>query len=146
MIPDFDPVTGNLPSGEHTATWQELVERFGHTPWRQKLLAGLRDALGLLKAAGCVRAYIDGSFVTAKDEPGDFDACWDAEGVDFDRLDERLLTFDRGRATQKAAFLGELFIADVRADPQGTLFRDFFQTDREGRRKGIVVIDMKDLP
>lgn len=146
MIPDFDPVTGNLPSGEHAATWQELVERFGHTPWRQKLLAGLRDALGLLKAAGCVRAYIDGSFVTAKDEPGDFDACWDAEGVDFDRLDERLLTFDRGRATQKAAFLGELFIADVRADPQGTLFRDFFQTDREGRRKGIVVIDMKDLP
>lgn len=146
MIPDFDPVTGNLPSGEHAATWQELVERFGHTPWRQKLLAGLRDALGLLKAAGCVRAYIDGSFVTEKDEPGDFDACWDAEGVDFDRLDERLLTFDRGRATQKAAFLGELFIADVRADPQGTLFRDFFQTDREDRRKGIVVIDMKDLP
>lgn len=146
MIPDFDPVTGNLPSGEHAATWQELVDRFGHTPWRQQLLAGLRDALGLLKAAGCVRAYIDGSFVTGKDEPGDFDACWDAEGVDFDRLDERLLTFDRGRATQKAAFLGELFIADARADPQGTLVRDFFQTDREGRRKGIVVIDLRDLP
>lgn len=146
MIPDFDPVTGNLPSGEHAATWQELVDRFGHTPWRQQLLPGLRDALGLLKAAGCVRAYIDGSFVTGKDEPGDFDGCWDAEGVDFDRLDERLPTFDRGRATQKAAFLGELFIADARADPQGTLFRDFFQTDREGRRKGIVVIDLRDLP
>ena len=47
---------------------------------------------------------------------------------------------------QRTAFLDELFIADARADPQGTLFRDFFQTDREGRRKGIVVIDLKDLP
>jgi hypothetical protein len=110
------------------------------------LLAGLLKALRLLKAAGCLRAYIDGSFVTAKAEPGDFDACWEAEGMDFDLVDERLLTFDRGRATQKAAFLGELFISDARADPQGTLLRDFFQTDREGRRKGIVVIDLKDLP
>jgi hypothetical protein len=26
------------------------------------------------------------------------------------------------------------------------VFREFFQTDREGRRKGIVLIDLKDLP
>jgi hypothetical protein len=146
VILAFDPVTGNLPSGEYAATWQDMLDRFGHTAWRQQLLAGMLEALRLLKLAGCVRAYIDGSFVTAKDEPGDFDACWDADGVDFDVVDERLLTFDRGRATQKAAFLGELFISDTRADPQGTLFRDFFQTDRDGRRKGIVVIDLKDLP
>ena len=146
MIPEFDATTGNLPAGEHPATWQEMLERFGHTPWRRRLLDGMLEALRLLKAAGCQRAYIDGSFVTAKEQPGDFDACWDAEGVDFDLIDERLLTFDRGRATQKAAFMGELFIADGRADPQGTLFRDFFQTDREGRRKGIVVIELKELP
>ena len=114
MIPDFDPATGNLPAGEHAATWQDMLDRLGQTPWRMKLLAGMLDALRLLKAAGCRRAYIDGSFVTAKDKPGDFDVCWDAEGVDFDLVDERLLTFDRGRATQKAAFLGELFIADAR--------------------------------
>ena len=146
MIPDFDRVTGNLPGGEHAASWHDVLKRFGHTPWRGQLLAGMLAALRLLKLAACVRVYIDGSFVSAKDEPADFDACWDAVGVDFDLIDERLLTFDSGRATQKAAFLGELFIADARADPQGTLFRDFFQTDREGRRKGIVVIDLKDLP
>ena len=98
-----------------------MIDRFGHTPWRRQLLTGMLDAFRLLKIAGCARAYVDGSFVTAKQEPGDFDACWDAEGVDFDLVDERLLTFDHGRATQKAAFLGELFIADARADPQGTL-------------------------
>lgn len=66
--------------------------------------------------------------------------------MDFNLVDDRLLTFDRGRATQKAAFLGELFIADTGADPQGTLFRDFFQTDRDGRRKGIIVIELQGLP
>lgn len=146
MIPAFEAATGNLPVGEHRATWQELVERYGYTQWRQQLLAGLLDALLLLREAGCGRVWINGSFVTTKEQPGDFDGCWDSAGVDWDRLDERLLTFDAGRATQKAAFLGELFVADFEADPQGTLFKDFFQVDREGRRKGIVVIDLKDLP
>jgi len=145
VIPYFD-AAGNLPVGEHQATWQEMLDRYGYTSWRRHLLGGLLDALRLLKAAGCRRAYIDGSFVTAKEEPADFDACWDAEGVDFDVVDERLLTFDKGRAAQKAAFAGELFTADSRADPQGTLFRDFFQTDRDGNRKGIVVIDLQNLP
>ena len=146
MIPDFDASTGNLPPGEHPATWQEMLDRYGYTPWRRRLLQGLLDALRRLRVAGCTRAYIDGSFVTAKERPSDFDACWEAQGVDFDLVDDRLLTFDKGRATQKAAFFGELFIADSRADPQGTLFLDFFQTDRDDRRKGIIVIDLKGLP
>jgi hypothetical protein len=128
------------------ATWPDLVDRFGQTEWRQRLLAGLLEALLLLRAAGCRRVCVDGSFVTAKEVPGDFDGCWESDGVDFDRIDARLLTFDRGRATQKAAFLGELFVADWEADPQGTLFKDFFQLDREGRAKGIIVINLMDLP
>jgi hypothetical protein len=31
VIPDFDAVTGNLPAGEHLATWQELLDRYGYT-------------------------------------------------------------------------------------------------------------------
>jgi hypothetical protein len=146
MIPPFDPVTGNLPAGEHAASWQEVVDRFGWTSWRQQLLRGLLDALRLLKAAGCRRVHIDGSFVAAKESPADFDACWDSDGVDFDALDVRLLTFDRGRSAQKAAFRGELFIADSQADPQGRRFRDFFQTDRDGRQKGIIIIELETLP
>ena len=33
------------------------------------------------------RVYLDGSFVSAKLIPGDFDACWDEDGVDFDSID-----------------------------------------------------------
>ena len=139
------PSTGNLPPGEHPAGWRDVVERFGTTPWRRQLLEGLAHALRDLRAAGCKRTYIDGSFVTTKEHPGDFDACWDLDGVDFDVIDETLLTFDAGRGTQKAKYRGELFPADAAADPLGTLFRDFFQCDRDGNPKGIIVIDLEDF-
>jgi hypothetical protein len=145
MIPPFDASTGNLPPGEHAATWKEFVERFGSNEWRSRLLEGLEAALRSLRSAGCKRVYVDGSFVTAKERPADFDACWDTEGVDFERVDEVLLTFDRGRAAQKAKYGGEFFLADATADPIGTLFLEFFQRDRDGNPKGIVVIETKDI-
>lgn len=104
------------------------------------MLGGLALALRDLRAAGCKRAYIDGSFVTTKEHPADFDACWDLDGVDFDRIDEVLLTFDAGRRTQKAKYRGELFPADAAADPLGTLFLDFFQRDCDGNAKGLIDI------
>jgi hypothetical protein len=145
LIPAHDPSTGNLPPGEHPAGWAEIVERFAATPWRKQLAEGLARALRDLRVAGCKRAYIDGSFVTTKRHPGDFDACRDLEGVDFDVIDEVLLTFDGGRHAQKAKYRGELFPADAAADPLGTLFRDFFQRDRDGNPKGIIVIDLEDF-
>lgn len=145
MIPAHDPSTGCLPPGEHAADWGHIVERFGTTPWRKELLEGLARALRDLRAAGCKRVYLDGSFVTAKQVPDDFDACWDLEGVDFERIDEALLVFDGGRRTQKAKYRGEFFPADAAADPLGTLFRDFFQRDRDSNAKGIIVIELENF-
>ena len=110
MIPDYE-ISGNLPPGVHWATWDEIVARFGTTPWRRDLLNGLRSALDGLRRAGCRTIYLDGSFVTDKQVPGDFDACWDEHGVDVTRIDPVLLNFDNGRAAQKAKFRGEFFPA-----------------------------------
>jgi hypothetical protein len=146
-IPDFDLATGNLPPGIHAATWQEVAAAFGSSEHRQRLLAGLLRALQALRAAGCTRAYIDGSFVSAKDAPGDFDACWDAQGVDPAVLDPALLDFTNRRAAQKAKYAGELFIANQAAVPAGTAFLDFFQRDKStGDAKGIVAIDLGSIP
>src|ERR1039457_831423 len=101
MIPAFNPNTGHLPPGEHRATWTDVVARFGTNPWRRELLGGLFKALKLLRASGCRTVNLDGSFVTAKARPVDFDVCWDADGVDFDRLDDVFVVLDRGRASQK---------------------------------------------
>ncbi|HEV8633657.1 MAG TPA: hypothetical protein VG370_05360 [Chloroflexota bacterium] len=147
MIPPFDPATGLLPPGVHEATWEELVARFGGTPHRLVLLAGLKAALDALRAAGCRRAYVNGSFVTAKQMPGDFDGCWEVEGVDLSRLDPVLMTFANLRAAQKQKYGGELFPADAPAARDGTKFLNFFQRDRAtGAPKGIVAIDLGGLP
>ncbi|MGH3849012.1 MAG: DUF6932 family protein [Pseudonocardiaceae bacterium] len=139
MIPPFDPGTGRLPEGEHEATWDEVVDRFGWTARRRQLLDGLAEAVELLAAAGCRRLLLNGSFVTAKDEPIDFDACWDPEGVDVDTLDPALLDLSSGRAQQKARFGGELF-PNVVESASGLVFADFFQNERDGGCKGIVVL------
>lgn len=145
MIPSFDE-SGNLPPGIHSADWSEVQARFGDSLHRAELLAGFREALVLLAAAGCRSAYLDGSFVTTKEKPGDFDACWDPKGVVLDELDPVLLDFSEGRRAQKERFGGELFPADVAAEPGGTSFLEFFQRQRDAEeRKGIVKIDLEDL-
>jgi hypothetical protein len=145
VIPPFE-TTGELPAGIHLADWQEFESRFGGTSYRQELLAGLLMALRDLKDAGCETVYIDGSFVTAKEVPGDFDACWDPVGVDPTKLDPTLLTFDSGRMQQKLKYRGELFPSSSPADGKGSTFLEFFQTDRDGLRKGIIAIDLRGLP
>ncbi len=145
MIPEFD-AEGMLPPGVHWADWDEVADRFANSKWRRQLADGLRAALEDLKRAGCRTAYVNGSFVTNKYVPNDYDACWEEAGVEPEALDPVLLTFDPGRVTQKAKYLGELFPASVTADGDGLSFIEFFQTDRyTGRRKGIVAIDLGGL-
>ncbi len=99
-----------------------------------------------LESAGCRTVYLNGSFVTRKAMPNDYDACWEETGVDPTALDPVLLTFDPGRVAQKAKFLGELFPASIIADTNGLSFLEFFQTDKEtGRPKGILAIDLGGL-
>jgi len=139
VLPPFDPETGRLPEGEHETDLTEVVERFGWNHRRRQLLDGLADALDLLAAAGCRRVWLNGSFVTAKEEPGDLDGCWDSHGVDLDALDPVLLDLSSRRAAQKARFGGELFPNVVEAG-SGLDFAEFFQNERDTGRKGIVVI------
>ncbi|MGI8559093.1 MAG: DUF6932 family protein [Solirubrobacteraceae bacterium] len=142
MIPSFDE-RGNLPPGIHPATWDEILERYATNQRREQLLSGLRAAIDSLRAAGCRRVYLDGSFVTDKELPGDFDVCWEMDGVDPARLDPVLLDFADLRAAQKARYGGELFPAEVAAQPGGVPFIDFFQRDRLTQvAKGIIEIDI----
>ena len=146
MIPRFNPFTGNLPPGIHEATWEDMVARFGYTPHRLRLLAGLKAALDALRLVSCRRAYVDGSFVSNKEAPRDFDGCWETANVDVSLLDPVLLVLTDRRAAQKAKFGGELFPADAVADVIGTYYVDFFQSEADGRRKGIIAIDLEELP
>jgi len=85
--------------------------------------------------------YLDGSFVTRKERPGDFDACWTVQNVDDARLDPVFWDFSRGRAAQKQRILGELFPAQLPEGATGKAFVDFFQVNSmSGEPKGILAI------
>ena len=148
MIPPIDPQTGNLLPGIHEATMEEIEERYGYTERRRAMLRGLREATEALRAAGCRRLYLDGSFVSSKIDPGDYDACWEGEGVDPFRLmaaAEELLEFRRARRgpRQKARFGGEFFALA----PEGQVGREIlalFQRDKHtDRPKGILAISLE---
>jgi hypothetical protein len=145
MIPEADG-DGLLPPGVHVATWDEIVIRYATNGQRRSLLRGLRRALEALRKAGCTTVYLDGSFVTTKDMPGDYDLCWGIAGVDVNALDPVLLVFDQGRRAMKAKYMGDLFPAEVPEGSSGRLFLDFFQIDKQtGKAKGILMIDLRGL-
>lgn len=112
--------------------------RSAHNPVRRRLFEAFSTAYLSLTGAGCSSVYLDGSYVTDKPLPRDFDACWDPTGVDPSMLDPVLLDFADGRRRQKETFGGELFPSRPAAD--GTIpFVVFFSVDREtGRPKGLV--------
>jgi hypothetical protein len=143
VLPPFHPTTGRLPEGEHQTDWPEVVDRFGWNLRRRQLLDGLAEAIDALAAAGCRRIWLNGSFVTAKDEPADFDACWDTDGVDLDLLDPVLLDLSDGRSAQKRRFGGEL-LPNVTETGSGLSFAEFFRNERDGGRKGIVLLRIGD--
>ena len=145
MIPPFQP-NGYLPTGIHPATWQQTVERLGTNPHRRTLLRGLLLALENLRQAGCRTIYLNGSFASAEEHPGDFDVAWETIDVDPRLLDTTLLDFSNRRQAQKLAFGGEFFPADWEADEHGRTFLEFFQTDREAVPKGTIAIDLRTLP
>jgi hypothetical protein len=143
----FGP-TGKLPQGEHPVTWDELERRFGFSFTRKKLLQGLLKGCRILKAAGVKTLYVDGSFATKKATPSDFDSCYELGGVDFNSLPAPFQTFDNKREAQKKEFFGEFFPASAIASlgPPPEPYRSYFQHDKAGRPKGILVLDLDTVP
>jgi hypothetical protein len=144
VLPNFD-ADGALPQGIYVASWDEIVERFGWTDHRMDLLAGLADVLVALRVAGCRLAYLDGSFVTDKEVPGDYDLCWEMDGVDLHKLDPIVQDVASPRAAQQARYRGDI-LPNVREGSSGAPFVDFFQRNKvTGGSKGIVAINIKEV-
>jgi hypothetical protein len=103
-------------------------------------------ALLNLRGAGCRRVFLDGSFVTAKRNPRDYDVAWDPVGVDPSRLDPTFLVFTDERAAQKQKWGGEFFASTTRATVTGISYRDYFQNKHAPPEKGIIVLDLASIP
>ena len=151
MIPKLIELAGApwdvLPQGIHKASFEEVKAAFANNPHRCRLFDGLLAASIRLRSAGCLTIYLDGSYVTGKPHPLDFDVCWEPAGVDLDLLDNVFLNFESGRVAQKTTFKGEFFPSSMMCSDVGSSFLDFFQLERHtGSQKGIVSISLFDDP
>jgi hypothetical protein len=138
VLPDFEDATGNLPGGRHDATLDEVRTRFGYNFRRREIIAGLEDVLHALKTHGVVDIWLDGSFVTSKMRPSDVDVVYSPVAGDdpSNWPDTELVSPDRKRHLKKY-YRVDLWPYPSH-QPSGKTILEFFETDRNGKSKGIV--------
>ena len=144
-VPPFE-ANGDLPIGIHPAMLEEIVDRFGMSTARRKIMIVRLERIYQVAAATghLARFVVFGSFVTAKPEPNDVDVIMLMEH-DFDvgllAGDARLL-FDHNAAdTFFGASVFWLRRIAVFGGEQATL--EYWQTKRDGSLRGIIEIVRK---
>jgi hypothetical protein len=148
-IPKLD-LNGALPPGEHVVTLKEVEDEFGRESEKRKvLMMGLKKAVKNFKAAKVSFILLDGSFTTSKSEPNDIDGCWSAAGdILLTKLDPlfwkaaKVEDIQRNRHLIKEKYGLDFFIAESIEGGSGEPFSNFFQTDRDGNKKGILRINL----
>lgn len=140
MIPELRE-DGYLPEGLHLANEAEATFRFGSsTPRRRRLVLRLRRWLELARLTKARRFLVDGSFVTAKDDPNDIDAVV-LLADDFEEQvsggSDAALELEEMLLTRRPE---EIFAAEDLRDWEEWV--EFFgrTRERDGRRKGIVEV------
>lgn len=143
MIPDFT-AQGMSPPGIHTANLEEVRNKLGWGRKRRDLLDRLDAALRLMKHCGIVYVYLDGSFVTEKDRPGDIDGCYDVpSGVASLNLMFPIWSWTpSNRQMSKMMFGAELAPSRSHATASGEPYIEFFQKDDRGCPRGIVLLEL----
>lgn len=140
---------GWLPSGHHAAEWPEIGLRFGGGSGsrRELILNSLlkwRDAARAKGMGG--RVVLDGSFVSSKEVPGDFDLVFSYDGATEallrgDASARRLTDYQECHAL---GFLGDVFAlpASLKQFSPALSGLDMFDLSRGGMSKGGVEVEL----
>jgi hypothetical protein len=141
-LPDFTD-TGDLPAGVYEASLAEAVARFGTSGRRRRLLARrLERIYHIAIQTGQLRQFVVfGSFVTAKNEPGDVDIFMildDNFDVGSLSLESRLV-FDHSSA-QDHFGCSIFWIRRFAAIGGEEASIEDWQIKRDGTKRGIVKI------
>ena len=132
-----------LRPGIHEFSLQKIKKDYCFNSQRLALFQGLKDVVKNLKSAGVADIYIDGSFVSDKELPNDIDGCWlPTPSLKTKKIDPVLLDFSKGRKKMKEKYGIDFFLANIIESSSGEPFLEFFQTDRDGNRKGIIKIKL----
>lgn len=131
MIPPFND-DGYLPPGVHSATLNEIAQRFGEeTELRRAQMDSIRWLVALARRVGVKRLIINGSFVTDFLEPND---------VDCVMLPAADAPHDPMAASELAAGLPFIELQLVGDHDFAILTHEFFANDRDRVAKGVVEV------
>ena len=132
---------GELPPGEHQASLDDIEARYGvSTDCRKLLMQGLQKAARNFELSGVSTLWINGSFITDKEEPNDIDGCWEyTSAIDTKKLDP---VFLGSRKEIKKKYGLDFFIANFIEAGSGLPFPKFFQVNSNGDPKGIIVVKL----
>jgi hypothetical protein len=142
-LPAFNEF-GDLPEGIHPASFTEVIDRFGSgTTQRAAVTGRLRRIYQLAVATGHLdRLVVFGSYVSDVSEPKDVDVIlvMRNEFRPEDCPAESAVLFDHARANDElGASIFWIRPDMLLGEPLGP-FLAFWQTKRDGRRRGIVEI------
>lgn len=141
-LPSFE-TTGDLPTGVHSATLQEIAAYFGTSNARRKILMTRLERIYRVatETGGVARFIIFGSFITAKSEPNDVDVFLLMENdFDADNLTgEARWLFDHNAAN---AFFGAsvFWLRRLAAFGGEQATVEYWQVKRDGGFRGIVEV------
>lgn len=147
-LPGFRP-DGWLPEGHHATTWDEIVARFGGPPGSRRAvvlsgLLGWRDAVRAKGMGG--RLILDGSFISQKPAPGDFDLffLYDGDTEALLKTDAEARALTDYQSCRAAGFQGDVFALPLSLRELSPLLggTDMFDSDRQGISKGVVEVTL----
>jgi hypothetical protein len=142
-LPEFTAI-GDLPAGIHAASLDEVIRRYGHaTAQRQAVTDRLRRVHRLAVATGFLdRFIVFGSYVSAGPDPNDVDVIlvmrneFQSENCPA----ESAVLFDHARADVELGASVFWVRPDMLLGEPLDEFLAFWQTKRDGSRRGIVEI------
>ena len=143
MIPGFRD-DGWLPSGHYEASWSEVIELFGGTEGsrRSTLTRRLIDLRDVLRSHGVIgMLLLDGSYISDKLEPSDFDVLLIGPSniqviKDQDASLSRLLD---AQGSEQRGYSLFYIPDDSNALP---LLRTLWDISREGVTKGVIEVEI----
>ena len=131
VIPDLNEL-GYLPPGVHVASLDEVITRFGvGNEQRQAQGESLRWLLPVCRQAGISRMLINGSFVTARDEPIDVDIAM-LQGPAYSAMSDSAAEIRQG--------LPFLDIKVVNEQDYSFFTKSLFVRDRSRVSKGVIEV------
>jgi hypothetical protein len=137
MLPKFNE-EGYLPMGIHKATLNEIKQRFGsNSSKRKELFESFQSLVRLLEKhkESIKRFLLNGSYVTSKESPEDFDCILVVKNdFDFNSFEAKQLRHS------KELFNGHILMAMEEDTINYHDAVDFFGHDRDKKAKGMVEV------